>query len=219
MVRAVIFDWNGTIMNDAEVMFETCNHMLEYHGAPRISRTQFEETFTLPWILFYEKNGVSLDATDVADHQNEYLKKFRETELVRNPKPHENLGKVLEWLKEKKLEIAILSGHHESDIRERIKKFKLERFIDLVIGEETAEEMGKEKKRTEVLFKALAARPNECIYVGDLSADIRIGRLAGMKTIAMVSGYQSEDALRKEAPDFLIHDVMEIVGIVKKLNT
>ncbi len=52
MIRAAIFDWNGTIMNDAEVMFETCNHMLEYHGTPRISQKRFEETFTLPWTLF-----------------------------------------------------------------------------------------------------------------------------------------------------------------------
>ncbi|MFH1105634.1 MAG: HAD hydrolase-like protein [Candidatus Aenigmatarchaeota archaeon] len=218
MIRAAIFDWNGTVMNDSEVMFETCNHMLEYHGAQRISRTRFEETFTLPWTLFYERNGVNLDAIDIPDHQNEYLRKFRETELVRNPKPYENLEKVLEWLKERKLEIAILSGHHESDIKERIKKFKLERFIDFAIGEETAEEMGKASKHMDALFKTLSARPNECIYIGDLGADIRIGRLAGMKTIAMVSGYQSESVLKSEKPDFLIRNVSEIVGIVKKLN-
>jgi len=71
------------------------------------------------------------------------------------------------------------------------------------------------KPAPDVIFtalKALDARPEDCLFVGDSAADMEAGRRAGVKTCAVRYGYGKESDLARFAPDYWIDDLRSLVG-------
>jgi phosphoglycolate phosphatase len=51
---------------------------------------------------------------------------------------------------------------------------------------------------------------NSCAYVGDTSMDIAAGRAAGMKTIGVLTGFDSRDDLLQQNPDHIIDSILDL---------
>ena len=71
------------------------------------------------------------------------------------------------------------------------------------------------KPAPDVLFAAMAAldaRPEECLMVGDSTADMAAGRAAGVKTCAVRWGYGDQQAMARLEPDYWIDDLSALVG-------
>jgi HAD superfamily hydrolase (TIGR01509 family) len=69
------------------------------------------------------------------------------------------------------------------------------------------------KPAPDVILTALAAlnaRPEECLMVGDSTADMEAGRRAGVKTCAVRYGYGTVEALARLAPDYWIDDLRDL---------
>ena len=59
---------------------------------------------------------------------------------------------------------------------------------------------------------ALGARPEECLMVGDSTADMAAGRAAGVKTCAVRYGYGNQRSWRASKPDYWVDDLRALVG-------
>jgi len=60
-------------------------------------------------------------------------------------------------------------------------------------------------------MEALGAKPEECLMVGDSAADMEAGRLAGIKTCAVLYGYGKREEMARHQPDFRIDDLRELL--------
>jgi phosphoglycolate phosphatase len=72
------------------------------------------------------------------------------------------------------------------------------------------------KPAPDVIFKALeglGARPEECLFVGDSTADMEAGKRAGVKTCAVRYGYGTPEALARFTPDYWISDLRELAAV------
>jgi phosphoglycolate phosphatase-like HAD superfamily hydrolase len=61
-------------------------------------------------------------------------------------------------------------------------------------------------------------KPREVVSVGDTEEEIQIGKQYGYHTVAITGGYNTTARLKKQKPDFLIHNMLELKKIVKQLN-
>lgn len=66
-----------------------------------------------------------------------------------------------------------------------------------------------------VIFKARLVRESACFdprawAVGDTEVDVRAGKAVGLVTVAVESGLRSAELLRRENPDFLLHDITQL---------
>ena len=62
MIRCVVWDWNGTLLNDVEAAFSAMNQMLSRRGLPRLeSLSAYREIFTFPVRDYYEAAGLDLE--------------------------------------------------------------------------------------------------------------------------------------------------------------
>jgi phosphoglycolate phosphatase len=62
-----------------------------------------------------------------------------------------------------------------------------------------------------VAMNALGARPEECLMIGDSTADMAAGHAAGMKTCAVRYGYGDKDAMALHTPDYWVDDLRELL--------
>jgi phosphoglycolate phosphatase len=72
------------------------------------------------------------------------------------------------------------------------------------------------KPAPDVIFTALSAmgaKPEECLFVGDSSADMEAGRRAGVKTCAVRYGYGQEAEMARFEPDYWVADLRELAGL------
>ena len=60
-------------------------------------------------------------------------------------------------------------------------------------------------------------KTQDVIYVGDETRDIEASKKAHIKVVSVTWGFNSEKALVKQNPDFLIHHPLELVEVVKNL--
>jgi HAD superfamily hydrolase (TIGR01549 family) len=59
---------------------------------------------------------------------------------------------------------------------------------------------------------ALGARPEECLMVGDSTADMAAGHAAGVKTCAVRYGYGNQQEMARFEPDYWVDDLRALVA-------
>ena len=92
-----------------------------------------------------------------------------------------------------------------------LEKFGLASFFDHVQGTDGFPA----KPNPDVIFaalNALDASPEDCLFIGDSTADMEAARRAGVKACAVTYGYGSREDLARWEPDFWISDLRELLG-------
>lgn len=210
-IKYIIFDYNGTLTNDAAIGHKACNHMLKFYNVPQITFEQFKKTFTTPWINFYILNNVKETRIDIKRHQEEYQKVH--TQLAR-----EELGlnigvmETLKYLKQKGFSLSILSSRNIQDLTNEINSLRITEFFDVVMGEDNLYEDGiRAEKQTSKLIKKLNINsPSEVFYIGDTIADIEIAQKYNFTSGIITTGWQDESILIRANPSHIFKNFIEI---------
>jgi phosphoglycolate phosphatase len=93
-----------------------------------------------------------------------------------------------------------------------LERFGLLPYIDHVQGTDGFPA----KPNPEVLFRAMAglgAKPEECLFVGDSSADMEAAKRAGIQSCAVTYGYGTRAELAKWSPDYWLDDLRELLAV------
>lgn len=202
-IKFIIFDWSGVISNDLQATFQTYNMLFRQYGAPEMTLKYFQENFELPYSKFCNKylNGVPLE--ELQSRFRDYFKSIDAT-----PESIPGVAPVLKELKKRGIAMSVLSSHPYVS-KETEYFFPGENFFSHIF-EDIAH---KNEVVHEVLEKSNFS-PEETIYVGDMVHDIEAGKVAGVQTVAIVSGYQSHDILSKANPDFIIEELKELLELI-----
>ena len=67
------------------------------------------------------------------------------------------------------------------------------------------------------LLEELQTPPQEALYFGDSEADMKVGKGAGVKTVAVLWGFRSEKVLESFSPDFMLAHPDELKGILESM--
>jgi phosphoglycolate phosphatase-like HAD superfamily hydrolase len=78
----------------------------------------------------------------------------------------------------------------------------------------------KRSKETKLadFIKKYKFKPREIISVGDTTEEVEIGRNLHLHTVAITGGENTTSRLKKAKPDFIIHNLKDLIPIIKKLN-
>ena len=106
--------------------------------------------------------------------------------------------------------VIIITSNLTNVVKESL-KLKNINYFEEVIGAD--KETSKVKKIESI---KLRYKDNDYFYIGDTKGDIIEGRKAGVKTIAVTWGWHSEEKLKEENPDFIVHTPEELVNLLEK---
>lgn len=216
-IRWIIFDYNGTLTDDADIGHQATNHMLRFYRAPEISLQRFRDTFTTPWVDFYALNGVSAERIDIALHQAEYQKIHRR--LARDKlKLYSGVRETLELLKKNSITLGVLSSRNDEDLLSELQTLGIAGFFDAIVGEDNITQDGiRSKKKTDKIIEGLSiTEPKHTLYIGDMIPDIHNARSCGFKSGIITTGWQSKERLIKENPDFVFDSFQKIKELFSK---
>ncbi|MGE5108368.1 MAG: HAD family hydrolase [Sphingobacteriales bacterium] len=122
---------------------------------------------------------------------------------------------VMDFLKSKNIKIGMGTGFPRSIFESIFNYLKWDSIGFDYIG--IAEETGKGRPYPDMILdmiKTLSLQQENFLKVGDTMADIQEGKNAGVRTVAILSGTQSEADIINQKPDFVIHDLIELKKII-----
>ncbi|MEL6164078.1 MAG: HAD-IA family hydrolase [Cyanobacteria bacterium J06628_3] len=209
--KVIIFDFDGTIADTVDALVSIANSLaVEFNFAP-ITPEEFVLLKNLTSREIFKYSGIPLFKIPFL------LKKVKRELKNKIPelKPIQGIPEALLELKENGLRLGIITSNSKGNVKEFLKINNLDNFFEFVHTGVTI--FGKTTIINNVL-KQKQIKTQEVIYVGDETRDIEASKKAQIKICSVTWGFNSEEALAKEHPDFLIHHPRELVEVVNSIS-
>jgi phosphoglycolate phosphatase len=212
VIRNVIFDWSGTLCNDMPPVLAGINGVLGDFGIDALSEAEFREAFCLPYENFYRALLPDDSDWDLEDLERRYVAHYDEKE---NP-AIEIAGAVafFQFCRDSGRKIFLLSAVKQAHFEGQAKNFGFE----IAAFEEVFTEVRDKREVILELVDAHTLDPEQTLMVGDMVHDIDAGRAAGVRSVAVLTGYDSKQRLAGANPDVMVRNLTELRALMSSLE-
>ena len=188
----VIWDWNGTLVDDAWLCVEIVNELLARRGLAPTTPCKYSEVFGFPLRTYYQRVGFDLECEDFAVMGDEfnvlYGQRLRECRLRKGAR------EVLDALGRNGIEQSLLSASNEIDLEAMVAHYGVRSHFVAVAGVDNGLGEGKIERGHRHLAE-LNYRADEVLLVGDTLHDIEVAAVLGVHCVLLPSGHQSRRRL------------------------
>ncbi|MEK7121326.1 MAG: HAD family hydrolase [Patescibacteria group bacterium] len=206
----IIFDFDGVLADSFKTFYLLIRACMRQIGLS-FTPAQYRDLFI---------GNVHQGFKDFINNEEKYLifSEFRKANYDKYYYNKNNRVKlfpgVLEFLKklDKKHILAIASSGKEDNIKNLLKKNRVEKLFSLILAD-TAN--SKESMIKEILNK-FHAKPEETFFIADTVGDIITAKKCGLKTIAVTWGFHSAKVLKSANPDCMAKNPKEIQKILNQ---
>jgi len=215
LLKAVMFDWDGTLYDSVMPNYKSYLEVMKTFGLPQITIREFRAKVRPNYHEFYLLLGIQRKDWEAADQvwMNHYSQYKRACGLFKG------VINALTQIKRMHLKIGLVSSGSRTRVTPELCEQGLYNMLDtMVFGDDVGFEKGKPEPDALVLaIQKIYMKPQHVLYVGDMVEDVQMGKKAGTKTAAVLSGFATLERLRRAEPDVIVNDVNFLPEAVKNL--
>lgn len=192
--KHIIWDWNGTLLNDAWLCVEVMNGMLAGRGMQQVSMDFYRSVFSFPVRDYYEKLGFDFEKESFEKVGMEFMVLYnrRQKECALHPEA----VPVLQAFRQRGFGQSILSAREQNELRAETVDLGVSGFFEKVYGLDDHYAHGK----TDVGVKLIAdlgLPPSSLMFIGDTRHDAEVAREIGIDCILIPNGHHNEERLKQ----------------------
>ena len=192
-LETVIWDFNGTLIDDVEHIVRSVNKLLAWRGLPVLTVASFRDVFGFPIMDYYRRIGLDLSVESMADLSAEfhdiYVPGLMECSL------HSRVVETLEAFRKAGVRQFVLSVLEEQLLRTVIEHLGIGEYFTGTYGLGHLEGDSKLSRGREMLDD-FGIRPETTILIGDTDHDAEVADVLGLAAILVAQGHQSFERLR-----------------------
>ncbi|HVV00710.1 MAG TPA: HAD hydrolase-like protein, partial [Verrucomicrobiae bacterium] len=170
MIRNIIFDWSGTLVDDLPAVLKATNYVLAQAQLAEMTLDQFRAEFSLPFTTFYERH---LPHIEMSQLETWFHTRFRQVQDSVCALPHAR--DFLEFCRTRKIRTFLLSTVNSEHYKVQCGITGFEKYID----KPYLNVWDKRKKIHEMLDEN-GLTPDETLFIGDMQHDIETARHGGI---------------------------------------
>jgi len=191
-IKNVIWDWNGTLINDVEISMSTINEALSKGGLQTISEDYYRNHFTFPVRDFYAQLGLKFNGQGF----NRYSAAFMETYLQKSKSASLQKGaeESLKFFREKDVRQYILSAMEQSMLEGMLRDFGIIGYFDRVRGLENMHANSKADAGQKLMQETRTIKGNTVI-IGDTLHDFEVAGALGVSCFLLSCGHHAHSRL------------------------
>ena len=193
-VRHVIWDWNGTLIDDLEVVIAVMNGLLERRALPELTAESYRAVFEFPVERYYAAIGLDLAAEPFALLAAEWVEGF--SGRWRDARLREGADTALSILACAGMRHSVLSAAEQGLLVEQADHFGVSSRFHRLAGIADHHAVSKVARGHELLAE-LALDPSEVVLVGDTTHDAEVAEALGVRVLLVADGHQSTARLRE----------------------
>jgi phosphoglycolate phosphatase len=191
--RHVIWDWNGTLLDDLDYCIGVMNALLQRRGLPLLDRARYHELFDFPVRDYYGRLGLDVAGNGFEQLSVEFIAGYEARRL--EPTLHAGAAEILNVVTGAGLTQSILSAYHHKTLQEVVTHFGLgPHFIRLNglghIHADSKVALGR------TWLAELGLPRQDVLMVGDTLHDLEVAHDLGIDCVLVAAGHHSAARLR-----------------------
>ena len=214
MIRGIIFDFDGTLIDSYEAIAESLNHVRASFALPPFGMAEVKEMVGHGLERLIEKAAG-------AERVEEGVRLFRQKYATLCESKSSILPQVketLDQLDRRGYRMAIATNKPSYFARDILKALEMEHLFAEVLGPNDVERPKPDPEMLEIIMMRLGLSPEEVAYVGDMLLDIEVARRAGVAAYAIPTGSATREALLEGRPDRLLHRFSDLLTVLPVLS-
>jgi HAD superfamily hydrolase (TIGR01549 family) len=203
-LRALVFDWDGTLWDSAEASYRSYSRVFHAYGIA-FDRRRFEASYAPDWYATYRTLGLAEELWPEADAR--WMAEYSREERRLLPGAHETLTR----LHGLGLPLGLVTSGSRDRVLGELDAFEIRGIFGSVV---CAEDVSRRKPHPEGLLLAierLGSAPAGTAYVGDSPEDVAMARAAGAMSVGIPGGFPNGQALVASDPDLLAASLADAV--------
>jgi len=204
---SIIWDWNGTLLNDLDLCVSTINILLEKRGLPLLDRKSYKAVFSFPVKDYYEAVGFDFSKEDFAIPAKEFIDLYNSN--VEKCALHLPAKKVLSHFKSKGIKQFVLSAMKQDMLEKTLKHNAIYSFFEGVAGLNDHYAVSKIERGNQLIKEFEIQRKNTWM-IGDTIHDFEVAEELGIKCILVADGHQSTERLETTSA-LVISEISQLI--------
>ncbi|QGY45122.1 HAD hydrolase-like protein [Maribellus comscasis] len=193
MTKAIIWDWNGTLLNDLDFCISTINILLKRRELPLLNRNSYKEVFSFPVKEYYKAIGFDFKKEDFSIPAKEFIDLYDGG--VGSCGLHPSAIDVLEYFRNQGFRQFVLSAMKQNMLEKTLQQNKIFHFFEGVAGLNDHYAVSKIERGKE-LIQQYQINVESSWIVGDTTHDFEVAEQLGIKCILVADGHQSVQRLK-----------------------
>ena len=165
-----------------------------------MSLEQFRAEFTLPFKTFYDRHLPGVEMPQLEEWFHGEFKRAQSS-VVELPYARE----FLEFCRCQKIRTFLLSAAHPDHYAAHCRVTGFNTFIDVAYTG-----VGDKRQKIHEILKVNGLNPVETLFIGDMEHDIETAKHGGVHSVAVLTGYNTLQQLRRAGPDLIVEHLGEL---------
>ena len=188
----IIWDWNGTLLDDALTCVEAMNQCLQKRSLPLSTLESYRNLSCFPVINYYKLLGFDFDKESFEEVGAEFISIYND--LVKNTKLIEGTKEVLESYKNKRIKQYILTASQTHNVKIQLDFYGITNYFEEVIGINNIYATSKIEVGKSWLHKTNIPLENVIMF-GDTTHDYETAAELGCAVVLIANGHQAKERL------------------------
>ena len=193
-IQYVVWDWNGTLLDDVQACIEAINLMLGKRNLPLLTPESYREFFGFPVRDYYVALGFDFAVEDwdaLAREFHDHYRRTSESALLRD-----GAVEILDAIRTLGVPMSVLSASERSILRRMLRSRGIDRYFENVYGLDDLY-AGSKLDLGHTLLRVAGVPPGSVLFVGDTLHDYEVARHMRRPCVLMSGGHQAEHRLAR----------------------
>jgi HAD superfamily hydrolase (TIGR01509 family) len=207
-LRAVLFDWDGTLLNSFKA---DTNAYLQMFQALGVSwdPARLPQHYSPDWHNVYRVAKLPVELWPEADRL------WRGFYRAERPLMQAGARHVVQSLA-RRFRLGVVSSGSSWRVRRQIRAFGLERLFAVSVFGDRVPHRKPHPMQLQLAVGQLGLEPSCCVYVGDAPEDVKMARRAGMPVVGILEHSPVPQRLRESRPDALIRTISALPELLRE---
>ena len=189
----VLWDWNGTLLDDVALCLDALNVLLERRGKRPVGLDEYRAKFTFPVIEYYQAVGFDLETEPFEGPAQEWTDLYSGGVWTKT-KLYDGAEDVLDFVRAKGIRQSVLSAYLHEMLAKVIAHFGVAEYFDDTLG---LGDFYAESKRDlgHAWLADASVDPARVLMIGDTLHDHEVAAALGIHCVLLAQGHQSKERL------------------------
>lgn len=200
MTQSIIWDWNGTLLNDLDFCISIINKLLQKRNLTLLNQSSYRNIFSFPVKDYYAAIGFDFSKEDFSIPAQEFIDLYDAG--VKNCVLHNSAIEVLTHFRNRGKRQFVVSAMKQNMLEQTLKQNNIFNFFEGIVGLDNHYAVSKIESGVQLLSKFNIEKENATI-IGDTIHDFEVAENLGIKCILIADGHQSENRLRQTGANII----------------
>ncbi|MGE3278936.1 MAG: HAD family hydrolase [Candidatus Altimarinota bacterium] len=202
-----LFDMDGTLVDSNDAVVSCMKKTVQEMGGEITDEVELRASFgkglvntLVPWV----PEGKVPEAIEV------YMKHFPEY-VQKNLKLYDGVIELLDLLRQRDIAMGVVTGNKTMEAQGHFDHLQFGHYFPVVICADTIPFQKPSPEPVLEALRRLGKDPSTAVFIGDSEHDIRAGKLAGVKTIAVKGGSSPIERIMEAGPDWVLDSIGDVL--------